>query len=310
MNTLTRVLILILALSCATRKSIDQGNNSQIVNIDDLYNVDRVQIEKTNSVDYGPVLQQVGEETNTNKEKSESEKKYKLFSIDLYPALYKSFGYISLFKSLEREGLKPAVISSFGFSSIVGALHAKYLKSNVVEWKAFELYQSLSSEKPYSKDWLEKIERFLKKEFKQTRLSQLKVLLVIPSIYKKAFKISPNQKVVDAILSSLDIESSQSSSAMLKSTNQYFLSLHKFGVEQTYRVSLLPDAINFKQPNGYLLATYSRLSGITVENENTYIKSYESKTYIDSILNLSDEINQAQSFSSDIVEKIIKQIKK
>lgn len=300
MNILIKFLFLFL-LGCSS-VSDKTKKNDEIVDINDLYKKKDIEISEKVPVNYGPSV------IASDEVKTAEKKEKKLFSIDFYPALYKSFGYISVFKELELRELKPAVVSSFGFSSIVVALYAKNLKANIVEWKTYSLYQKLKDLKPYSKDWMDEIKTFLEKEFKDTKLSQLKILMLVPSIKKSQVYFSPTKLVRKALYKSIDLE--KSLTLLVSGGKNYLKRFSKYGVEEAFRVSLLPREIKLKQTQSNLLNIYNNLNLINKSSENTFVQDYQKEVLLDSIFNLSDEINQAYDFSKDVSNQIENKIKK
>jgi hypothetical protein len=232
MIILNKLLTILFLVSCANAPKVKK-NSDEIVNINDLYNKKHIEIEKEVPTDYGPsiIVDKEYEDANTVESK--------LFAIDLYPALYKSFGYISLFKELEAKSLKPAVVSTFGFSSIMAALYCKHLKANIVEWKSYSLFQDIKDIEPHSKEWYEKIEDFLDKEFGKSKLSQLKILLLIPRLTQTGtIKINPTREVAKAIYKSIK---SEELVGLSKTINKAPVIFKGYGVDRFFRVSLLPS---------------------------------------------------------------------
>ena len=126
MSTLSRLLIFILLSSCVNQSS---KSFDDVVTIDDLNSDNRVNISEENVQTYGP---QESESFKYDDEKVEAKE---LFAIDFYPALYKSFGYISIVKQLNKEALKPVIISSSGFASIIAVCMESMKKQTLLSSK-------------------------------------------------------------------------------------------------------------------------------------------------------------------------------
>lgn len=300
MNILSKILFLFI-LGCST-VSEKAKKNDEIVDINDLYKKKDIEISEKVPVNYGPAV------IASDEVKTAEKKEKKLFSIDFYPALYKSFGYISVFKELELKELRPALVSSFGFSSIVVALYSKNLKANIVEWKTYSLYQKLKDLKPYSSNWMDEIKTFLEKEFGDTKLSQLKILMLVPTFKKSGVYFSPTKLVRKAIYKSIDLK--KSSTLLVNGDKNYLKKFSKYGVEEAFRVSLLPNVINLKHKHNNLLEIYRNLNTFNKSSENNIIQDYKKETLIDSIFNLSDEINQTYHLSKNVSNLIENKIKK
>lgn len=294
--------LILLIISCANQK--EKTSKNTIVDLAEISSDSKVSIDKEASVTYGPSRNSINTE-----EVAESKKNERVFySLTLYPSLYKSFGYISLFKEIELNKKRPVVISSYGFSSIVAALYAKYLKPNLVEWKSFDLYQRIKKYPVYSSKWKGEVESFLEKEFRSDKLSQLKILLVIPSYNNGDIKLHPTKRVVSAIMESLSINSQESQSFLLAPDDNYEKNLKSFGAEKSVTVSNLPVEIKFKKPNDFLFSLYNKKSR-SQRNMKISLLTSESNS-IDKIANISDEINQVESSSKLLFEELFKQVKK
>lgn len=295
-----KLLLVFVFIACA--QTSKNNTDSNVVDINDITSSPKVDIDKTASVEYGP---SIGEEIKPEKLKNESTPKAKLYSLVLQPSLYKSFGYIAVFKKIEELDKRPIVLSSMGFSAIICALYAKHLKPNLVEWKAYELYQSIKEYPPYSAKWKKIVKEFLDKEFKNQKLSQLKILLLIPKSINDNAILSPTDKVTKAIMESLNISGKNSKSYMLKTSRSYLDKFKNYGSENTIYISNLPEVIKTKKSNKLIEQIYKNFavrqdSIITLEGSN-------SNLFIDSIANISDEINQVTDSSNKFINEYFKE---
>lgn len=294
-----KFILVFILFSCASVKN--KPNKNEIVDISDLNKRTQVSIDKEASIEYGPTVKI--KDLRDSKDSEDSEKKI-LYSLVLRPSLYKSFGYISYFKSIEENGNRPIVISSYGFSAIVTALYAKYLKPNLVEWKSFDLYQRLKKYDVYSNSWKSEIEDFLIKEFKDDKLSQLKILLIIPKYQNRKIIIDPTEEVYKAILNTLDINQSNSTSLLVSSEKNFEKEFKNFGVEKNMIISNLPKEFILKKPNDFLFTIYNTKLKTENYKKTFYLESINKK--IDKIINISDEINQVEQVSNKIFNTFIK----
>ncbi|MCO4755899.1 MAG: hypothetical protein KC478_15570 [Bacteriovoracaceae bacterium] len=280
-------LLIVLALflsACAHIEPLERP--AELVELDDLKGQEVVIITEDANLDYGPPT--TGVESDEAPEQVAAEP---ILALDLFPALYHSLGYVSTFQELEKRKLKAHIISSSGFTSIIAALYAKYGASNMVEWKTFELYQKLGKTKVYSENWRSKINEFLLKEFGSTRLNELEKVLVIPSAIDGGVKLDPRKKIVDAIMDAIDL--SERSNLLASNRYNYLSSLKQYGADIVFRISFLPDNINFNRPDGYIFGIYSRLRGSLVANDYTFNFSSESEN-LDSIKNMSDLLSRVK----------------
>tara|TARA_B100001971_G_scaffold214585_1_gene252872 strand:- start:81804 stop:82706 length:903 start_codon:yes stop_codon:yes gene_type:complete len=293
-----KFIFIFLFVACAQTTN-QKSEPSNIVDLSDITETKKVNIDKDASVDYGPVLNESPKESS-ELDKEEVKKK-KLYSLVLQPALYKSFGYIAFFKEIEKSNRRPIVISSFGFSAITAALYAKLLKPNLVEWKIYELYQSIKDEEIYTKEWLEKVEEFLNKEFSNQKLSQLKILVLIPYIYKDKVRINPTAMAKDIIMQSIDMEAKKSKSFMLKSNMSFVQNFKNYGSEDVVYISNLPANFKIKAQNELIKTNFSRLANNQLKASKLYTE--HSNLYLDQIINISDEMNQVTISSKEYIKE-------
>ncbi|MEX0799462.1 MAG: hypothetical protein WD025_08450 [Bacteriovoracaceae bacterium] len=261
------------------------------------------------NADYGPSPRR--ESKNESTADSIAMENKKVLALDLYPALYHSLGYVSIFIELEKQGVKLDIVSSTGFTSIVAALYAKYGSANMLEWKTFELYQLLGSKKPFSDDWRQEIEDFLKKEFGTLKLNQLKKLFILPSLVEGRIHVDTDRKVISALMEAIDL--SEKTNMLLGNNYDYLGQLKKYGADQVYRVSFLPGKIELKRPNGYVFGIYSRLQGASKnfsESPNIYLYKDALKGSLDVFHNLSDALDQTRDESAEFTKVVKKHLKK
>ena len=206
--------------------------------------------------DYGPLP----EMEPSSEEGEKALPKEPVVAIDLYPALYNSLGYVSTFVELENSGVNVSIVSSSGFSAVIAALYAKHGASNMVEWKTFELYQLLGDSAPFQSEWNNIIKEFLREEFGDSKLSQLKKLLVVPRLEEGKTVLDTNQKVVNAILESLNF-SGNTSSILVGGDFDYLGALRKYGADEVMRVSFLLGRYPLSAQTALFLASIQNWRG-------------------------------------------------
>ncbi len=294
----TLCLALFLSFSCAHQKSESHGEVLNVVDFSQDAQSEDITISEKASTDYGPAPLS-GETDDAPSEEGTAQSQ--VIALDLYPSLYNSLGFISLFSELEREKIKVSIITSQGFSAVFGALYAKYETANLVEWKAFALYQALGESRPFSEEWSEKYEDFLTEEFGDERTGRLKKLFFVPKQVEGKTVFNSNERIVDALMSAIDLKSE--SNALLAGRLDYLSKINRFGADQVYRVSFLPKRISLKRPDGFIYGVYSKLSG---RARGPYIFSDAIKGNIDAFQNLSDSVYLSRE-DSELFAKKIKQ---
>lgn len=297
------LLSFLLLFSCASEKPMDKV---LIVDFAGDEAREKITISDKALPDYGPSPETQADVNNAGDAKQSGQT---VVALDLLPALYNSIAYVSTFSELEKAGVDVSIISASGFSSIIAALYAKHGAANMVEWKTFKLYQSLGSIKPFTEEWKEIIADFLKVEFGNQRLSQLKKLLLIPANDKNKVVLGSDRNLIQAIMESLDL--SGKNSILLGSDFNYLPRLKEYGADYFYRLSFLPERINLKHADGFTFGIYSRLAGRSAQvkgQKNTYIFNQALSGDIDSFNNLSDTIYQTRdenrSFAAAVADEI------
>lgn len=299
MNKLTIFVLLLLSCSCTSQRNksstftetVNLGNPSKKIELDPSG-------EKHDT--YGP---RVDREKQVQIQEKVNRKP--VIAIDLVPALYASLGYLSLFKELEKNKIYPNIINASGFSLVIAVLFAKYRSASKLEWKIFALLRKLKGVKVHTSSWYNKIETFLKSEFKQTRLEQLKILITIPTanVSKRLVTAGNLIKVVND-----SIKITNSASFINRPHYDYSHKINTLGADMVFLISALPDKFNFKFPNGFAWGLYTRLSGVLSSVSPNTLKISSELKFIDTLPNLSDMLINSKSDVHFISDKISQQV--
>lgn len=290
-----------LALSCA-HKTSRKDEGLSVVDFKQDGPEEDITISEKVSTDYGPAPVGDGQESAVE---ANSDEQQQVIALDLYPSLYNSLGFISLFSELEHENIKVSIITSQGFSAVFGALYSKYESASMLEWKSFALYQALGDSDPFSEDWSERLKEFLTEEFGDQKIGQLKKLFFIPKQVGNKFIFKSDQKVVDALMAAVDLRGK--SNALTSANLNYLGKLRDYGADLVYRVSFLPERITLKSPNGFVFGLYSKLGG---KAKGEYIFSKALKGDIDAFKNLSDSVYQTKETSKKFAQELREELDK
>jgi hypothetical protein len=283
-------------LSCAVDK---RRNTSELetVNFSQKFHSPKVETGIEGEDIYGPSAE------ITNDEKEVLSQKQAIVALDFSPALYHSLSYLKLISDLEKKKVNISVVISSGFSAIIAALYGKYKSANRLDWKAYALIKKLEKEnKVYSTSWLKTVEIFLKEEFQDIRLEQLKLLVVIPTYDEKNNKLvlKHTGPVVEAIMSSLRIQNSRES-FLLNPSIEYFGKEKSFGVDKVFRVSAFPRNFKLETTSGFVLGIYSKLAGLIHYRTDKFMQISDKKLiYIDKVPNMSDLMSLVSDQSEEI----------
>lgn len=304
MKFIPLILILFTLFSCA----LDERRNTSdfdTVDFSRKFHTPKVETGVAGEDVYGPSAQS---SSSINKNPSQ---KQAVVALDLSPALYQSFSYLKLISDLEKKKININIIISSGFSAIIAALYAKYRSANRLDWKAYALIRKLEKEKKvFSTSWLNTIELFLKEEFNETRLEQLRLLIAIPTYNKNDNKLilKHTGPIVETIMTSLRFQRSRES-FLLNPSVSYFGKEKVFGADKVFRVTSFPKTFKLKTPSGFVLGVYSKLAGFIYYQTDKYMElSSEKFLYIDKIPNISDLMSSVSEPSEVISLKILNSI--
>lgn len=256
-------------------------------------------IDSEGNNEYGPT----GGESN--QALPNSEKKI-INSLTVYSTLYSSLGMVDLLAQAEKKKISFSLIAANGFASLISVLYAKEKSSNYLEWKLFDLLKRLKSKTPFTSDWEDTIRSFLKKEFGDMQLQQLKVLVLIPEKVGRDIKLSSSGNVVEKVMNSLS----------LKNKNSFYLSAKKidvelasFGIDLNLSVAYLPNKPTFKLLTGYQWGLYTTyLSFIDRNNQLYRAITTDGDQVVDEVSPLSDLKNSYFESINEVLDDYAKEI--
>jgi hypothetical protein len=100
------------------------------------------------------------------------------------PGLNRTVGYSTFLKALKRQNVEVEMVSGTGMGAIVAAHFASGKTPQKLEWLFFKFFNETKGKKPYSKSWKKSLEEVFLKEFKNVKVEDLKIPLVVP-VYQK-----------------------------------------------------------------------------------------------------------------------------
>lgn len=275
--------------SCSLQKN---SNSIDTISIEDSSGRD-LSINSENNDDYGPsTLEEDTQQTIGAKKKL-------IHSLTVYSTLYSSLGLVSLLAESDKRKINFSVIAANGFASLISVLYAKKKSSNYLEWKLFDLLKRLKGSAPYSKRWYSEIEKFLKSEFGNMQLQQLKVLVLIPESTNKGIKLSSTGLVVTKVMNSISLKNRRS---FYQSPADFNYLLKEVGVDLNLPVAFLPEKSNFKYLSGYNWGIFTTYLSFLEQNNHLFRSVGTIKEQVlDSIYPLTD----ISSIYSEAIEKTL-----
>ena len=293
-----RFFLLFFFVACSQTKTIEPFESVQITTASHEGSSDAIKIKKSN-LDSNP-------ENGETEKISKNIKEKPTISLSLYSSLYHSLALLNLLKSIEQEEIKISMISSHGFGSLVVALYAKERSISSVEWSLFKLLKELKDEKMYTPSWRDKVDRFIDDEFKNLRLDQLKVKLVLPQVVagdKIDFITKGN--IASILKRNLLLTAADN---FLQKPDIYHYTIERFGIDINLAVSFIPETPSFEHLNGHSYGVITRLLGLVMNSQEdiTLIKTTKNLS-LDKIYPLAD-INDSYQDGVNIYVKQISQI--
>ena len=245
-NSLYLVLAFLLILGCSSQPL----KSNEVVDL----NLEKTSVDQTTQ-GFGPTPS-IEPKIEANVEANE----ISILGLNFSPALYHSVYYIELLKILSEKKVKPFVLT-YGFPALVVATFGLNNSYNETKWKLFKLFKELKPETPFSSGWFDVIEKYLKKNFKEKRLSQLDFPLGITNYKEGSLVVDYQSSIRYKVLESIKVNSPQLSRMSANSALIYDQLFRRFKVKRYYNISTLPRKIDLKRPNNFAYGLYTRISG-------------------------------------------------
>lgn len=235
--------------------------------------------EQVNST-YGP------EYIGDSEVNSDSKNKNHVHSLSIYSTLYSTLGMVQFLKAAERKNIYFSTLTSNGFGSLISVLYAKKKSSNYLEWKLFDLLKKIKDEVPFQKRWKSTIRKFLKEEFGNQQLQQLKLLVVVPKIVGGEVKLISVGSIVDTVMGALELD--HKSNLYLK-PSAFKSRFSSYGTDTHLSIAFIADDFRFRNLSGYEWGIYTNYLSFLNSKSHLYrpIKAKDIQ-FIDEILALSD----------------------
>ena len=307
------LLFLFLSLvSCAAPKSTNSGS---YIGVDLEGGVEKKipLIEGNgNSRSYGPDVK--GAETFAKQRAKE------IVGLYLYPAGFNSLAYLKVVDNLQKYKTLPSVYSGAGLGAVVAAFLAMGVTPDHIEWKFFALLEKLAPHQYLSDEWKSILFKFLKKEFKNKRIEQLRTALILPVYDKKLGKTRylSRGSLYNILVINLNLEASRSSKfgSPLMYGNLKIQRLMSKGVDRVAVVNALGEELNFSHANHFLIGIYGKLIGQAkkfTENQNENEKWFNlnlGKRSIDKVQDLQKLILRSLENNEEVMNSLKEFIEK
>lgn len=256
-------LILISLCSCASFTSTDESYSYIGVDLEKEHYKKIPIIEgKSMSSGYGPEVDA--------KEVFNATAPSDVVGIYLYPAGFNSLAYLRVISQMQKYQSTPNVYSGAGMGAVIASLLAMGVSPDHIEWKFFSLMESFKDKVYLSNEWKEVFYKFLKNEFQDKRIEELKYALILPIYDKKLGKVRylSRGNLYNVLIINFDFDESSQyfQSPMLRGDLQISELMDK-GVDRLAIVNSLGSQLNLSEGNHFLIGIYSKLAGLAIHRK-------------------------------------------
>lgn len=172
------IVLFILAQSCANPKVTGENKKNNNINETVVVGVDSAEKEQL-VLNQGPSMDPVSRTKKTQATK--------VLGIFLTGGTYRAFAYPEILNEFDKSSIKVHLISGYEMGALVAALFAKYGSAREIEWRIFKLKNDLKESSPFSRNWLEALNKFIDSTFKDDGIQDFKIVLALP-VYDKQNK--------------------------------------------------------------------------------------------------------------------------
>ena len=169
---ITFLIFLLFLFSCATKKT---ESEPMVAVPNDISVVEESQVE----------IHDTELATSTTEPEVKAYKQTKTsIALIFGPGLNRTVGYSTFLKALKKQNIEVEMVSGTGMGAIVAAHFASGKTPQKLEWLFFKFFNETRGKKPYSNSWKKSLAEVFLKEFKNVKVENLKIPLVIP-VYQK-----------------------------------------------------------------------------------------------------------------------------
>jgi hypothetical protein len=227
-----------------------------------------------------------------------------VIGLHLAPAGHKSVAYAELLKSLTKNKIRPRIISGEGLGAVVAALYAYKESPEYIDWVFFNFLSRSKGLKLYSSEWRDVLRETVLTLFKDIRIQDLKVPLLIPIWDRVTGKVV----VLDSGLVTVALEANMASGRVDGRRQPSFdrhpmqaITLKQRGSDIALVADALGASVDFQRPDDYLVGLYGRTSTL----------QQNSRTGWDQVIDLSsanyplDVTIEAPNFTASIRNQVL-----
>ncbi|MBT5095164.1 MAG: hypothetical protein HOM21_13005 [Halobacteriovoraceae bacterium] len=235
-----------------------------------------------------------------------------VIALALGPGLYGVTGHISLLKLFQRNKTPIRIISGYGLASVVAAYYAMGVTPEIIEWKFFKTLKAVAGLRPYSKKWLEIVDKYLLKYFKGKSIQNAKLVLGLPVYDGRRGKVVIKKRgdLHQILLANLTLNNRVKGNRY-QAAFQYDVfgqsdTLTK-AADITIALNALGSEVTFIEGSGFLVGVFGKAAALAHRNKvksKLYFDLPVGATPLDSTKDISDYMRKCELYGKEVTEKL------
>ncbi|WP_127715676.1 hypothetical protein [Halobacteriovorax sp. HLS] len=261
-----KVLLLLILITLSSCSQLDSTNESySYIGVD----LEKESYKKIPIIEGKKTVSGYGPEVDS-KEVFEASVPSDVIGLYLYPAGFNSLSYLRIVSQLQKYQITPNVYSGAGMGAVIASLLAMGISPDHAEWKFFSLMESFKDSVYLSSEWKKVFFKFLKSEFEDKRIEELKYALILPIYDKKLGKVRylSRGNLYNVLVINFDFneESEYFQSPLLRGDLQISDLMDK-GIDRLAVVNSLGEELSLSEGNHFLIGIYSKLAGLAIHHK-------------------------------------------
>ncbi|MBL6991156.1 MAG: patatin-like phospholipase family protein [Bacteriovoracaceae bacterium] len=272
--------------------------------------VPKIQVKTIDTNEYGPTT---SEYKTHNRPKRSS--LVPVVALLLGPGINRIGAHTQLLKEMEKNNIKIQVISGVGMGSLVAAMYASGITTSKIEWDFYRLFKKIDEKKPYSKSWIEDVQKLITRYFYKKSIQSTNLSLIIPVYDNGPKKVRYlTRGALDSALSSNLLLSKPDDKHRFSTPFQWEIfnsgPFYKFGADIVIGIDVLGESIDFKTGNYKLFDVFNKIATRVQTQKGTLDRLFTmaGTNKLDSLKNyptfLQQSMENAQIITGQIKELI------
>jgi len=197
-----------------------------------------------------------------------------VWALVLSPGLNRVICHAVAVRALYEKGIKFNIITGSGMGAIVAAYLAEGTTPEIIEWRFHKFFQKSEGMKPFSKNWIERVEKDLLKDFEGKKIQNTKITLLLPVYNELEKKVNYLRRgdlhkglLENVSLRAKALGKANSVIAYDKVDSSMLIGV---GAQKIVEIDALGKKVKFEGSADYLFGIYGRLSSVKKEQRENY----------------------------------------